>query len=114
MPQIPRLPLKALTFLSFFVLPSAAFSQAQIYHWVDVKGIHHYSDTQPDNRSQDLGYNVSAAQRLSKNQVNYAKGSPTCVGLPLATLLDPKEKEYFVRRGINIEQKILVLFDDTY
>ena len=112
--KISRLSLNALISFVFFILPSVACAQAQIHHWVDGKGIHHYSDTPPNNHSQKVRQKVSPVQSPSQNQVNYAKGTPTQVEIPLAALLDPKEKEDFLRRGINLEQKILVLFDDTY
>ena len=114
MPHISRLGLKAVISVSFLILPSAVFAQAQIHHWVDLNGIHHYSDTPPKNQNLSVKQKDTSAHLSASQQVNYARESPTQVEVPLASLLNAEEKEDFVRRGISLEQKILVLFDDTY
>ena len=111
---------------SFFLLPCTHLTtlaqEAHIYRWIDEKGIQHFSDVPPQPRkpiAQPPQYSsrFQPPEATSQTLVTVeamSSRAPTQAEVPLSTILAPEEQKNFVRRGIRLDQKILILFDDTY
>ena len=117
MPLASLLSFFSLVLFLLLCIPQSVRAQSDIYRWVDDKGVQHFSDTPPQQRKAFVTFPKHSSQSRPSPVVSealQAETTPIQAEVPLAAILAPKEKEDFARRGISLDQKVLILFDDTY
>ena len=103
----------AVSLLTFLTLPT--LSEAQVYRWVDEKGVIHFSD-RPVRNQKSTAMSVSGSapsDRLPMVDTAPAKGRKR-IHVPLSTILSPREADRLRKYGINPDQAVPLVLDSVY
>ena len=99
--------------LALLALP--ALAQAQVYRWVDDKGVIHFSD-RPVRNQESTSMSVSGSapsDKLPMVDAAPAKGMKR-IHVPLSTILSPREADRLRKYGINPDQSVPLMLDSVY
>ena len=108
----------------FVTVILAGQAEAQIYHWVDDKGVANFSDRPLSNHdkpsqlsvsgpspSMSVGSSVTTSVPESKTA---PKSTQKKVRVPLASILTLRERDRLLKAGINPNQTIPLVIDAIY
>jgi hypothetical protein len=100
--------------LTLLVLP--AFAEAQVYRWVDEKGVIHFSD-RPLRKQESTAMSVSGPAPTSPSD-RLPTAAPAKamkrIHVPLSTILSPREADRLRKYGINPDQPVPLMLDSVY